>query len=69
LQRWILEQKPGDLLKLRIHREGKELTIEFRLGEIIETYHRVEEDSGASEKARRIRESLLRGGTVAIAVP
>lgn len=68
LQRWILEQKPGDLLKLRIHREGKELTIEFRLGEIIETYYQVAEDSDASEKAHRLREGLLRGETAAIAV-
>lgn len=68
-QRWILEQKPRDSLKLRIRREEKELTIEFRLGEIIETFYRVDEDSGASEKARHIRESLLRGETAAIAVP
>lgn len=68
LQRWILEQKPGDSLKLRIHREGKELTIEFRLGEIIETYYQVAEDSGASEKAHHLREGLLRGETAAIAV-
>jgi predicted metalloprotease with PDZ domain len=67
-QRWVLEQKPRDLLKLRIRREDKELAIEFRLGEVIETYYRVLEDSGASEKARRIREGLLRGETTAIAV-
>jgi predicted metalloprotease with PDZ domain len=64
-QRWVLEQKPGDSLKLRIRREEKELTIEFRLGEIIETYYQVAEDTRANEKARRIREGLLRGETTA----
>lgn len=67
-QRWVLEQKPGDLLKLRIRREDKELMIEFRLGDLIETRYHVAEDSGASERARRIREGLLRGETTAIAV-
>jgi predicted metalloprotease with PDZ domain len=66
-QRWVVEQKPGDPLKLRIRREEKELTIEFRLGEIIETYCRVAEDARANEKARRIREGLLRGETTPIA--
>ena len=66
-QRWVLEQKPGDQLKLKIRREDKELTIEFRLGETIETYYQVAEDSRAGEKARRIREGLLRGETAAVA--
>jgi predicted metalloprotease with PDZ domain len=67
-QRWVLEQKPGDSLKLQIRREEKELTIEFRLGEIIETYYQVGEDARANEKARRIREGLLRGETATVSV-
>jgi predicted metalloprotease with PDZ domain len=67
-QRWVLEQKLGDSLKLRIRREEKEFTIEFRLGEIVEAYYQVAEDARANEKARRIREGLLRGETAAIAV-
>ncbi|HEX4544525.1 MAG TPA: hypothetical protein VH114_15270, partial [Candidatus Acidoferrum sp.] len=67
-QRWVLEQKLGDSLKLRIRREEKEFTIEFRLGEIVEAYYQVAEDTRANEKARRIREGLLRGETAAIAV-
>jgi predicted metalloprotease with PDZ domain len=66
-QRWVLEQKPGDVLKLRIRREEKELSIEFRLGEISETYYQVAEDARANEKARRIREGFLRGETTVIA--
>ena len=62
-QRWVTEQRPGDLLKLRIRRDEKESTIEFRLGEIKETFYQVTENSHASEKARRIREGLLRGET------
>jgi predicted metalloprotease with PDZ domain len=67
-QRWVLEQKPGDSLKLRIRREEKELTIEFRLGETVETYYQVGEDARANEKARRIREGLLRGETATVSV-
>jgi predicted metalloprotease with PDZ domain len=66
-QRWVLEQKPGDVLKLRIRREEKELSVEFRLGEINETYYQVAEDARANEKARRIREGFLRGETTVIA--
>jgi hypothetical protein len=63
----VMEQKPGDLLGLRIRREDKELSVELRLGEIKETAYEVSEDSNASEKARRIREGWLRGETSAAA--
>jgi predicted metalloprotease with PDZ domain len=65
--RWAMEQNPGDLLALRIRREDKELPVEFRLGEMKETVYDVLEDSHATEKARRIREGLLRGETSAAA--
>jgi len=63
--RWGMEQNPGDLLALRIRREDKEFSMEFRLGEIKETAFEVSDDSHATEKARRIREGLLRGETSA----
>lgn len=63
--RWVMDQNPGDSLKLRIRREDKELSLEFRLGEIKETAYDVLEDSHAPDKARRIREGLLRGETAA----
>jgi predicted metalloprotease with PDZ domain len=66
--RWLQEQKPGDLLKLRVRREDKEMTIEFRLSEIKETVYLVGEDAHASEKARHIREGMLRGETSTVAV-
>ena len=65
--RWVMEQNPGDLLALRIRRDDKELSIELRLGEIKETAYDVAEDSHATEKARRIREGLVRGETSAAA--
>jgi len=63
LERWVSGQKPGDSLKLRIRRDEKEISLEFRLGEIKETVYVVLEDSRATEKARNIREGLLRGET------
>lgn len=65
--RWVMEQKAGDLLTLHIRREDKELTLELHLGEIKETAYEVQEDSHAGDKARRIREGLLRGQTSAAA--
>jgi predicted metalloprotease with PDZ domain len=68
VDRWLQEQKPGDSLKLRVRRDEKEMTMEFRLGETKETLYQVIEDSRASEKARHIREGMLRGETSAAAV-
>jgi hypothetical protein len=50
-------------LKLRVRREEKEITVEFRLGEIKEIFYGVTEDPHASEKARDIRDGLLHGVT------
>jgi predicted metalloprotease with PDZ domain len=61
--RWVNEQKPGDVLRLRIRRDEKEISLEFTLGEAKETSYDVFEDPQASEKARSIREGLLRGET------
>lgn len=63
VERWVQEQKAGDLLKLRVRRKEKEISIEFRLGEIRETLYQVIEESHAGEKARHIREGMLRGET------
>jgi predicted metalloprotease with PDZ domain len=66
LERWVSGQKPGELLKLRIRRDEKQVSLEFRLGEIKETVYVVLEDAHATEKARNIREGLLRGETAAV---
>jgi len=65
VDRWLREQKVGDLLKLRVRREDKELNIEFRLGEFKETFYEVIEASHPSEKARHIRDGILHGATSA----
>jgi len=68
VDRWLQEQKAGDSLKLRIRRDDKEISLEFRLGEVKENLYQVVEDPHASEKARHIREGMLRGETSAAAV-
>jgi predicted metalloprotease with PDZ domain len=62
-ERWLREQKAGDILKLRVRREEKEMSLEFRLGEIQETIYVVTEDARASENAQHIRDGLLHGVT------
>jgi len=68
LERWLQEQKAGDLLKLRARREDREISLEFRLGENKETVYEVIEISPTSERARHIREGMLRGETSAVAI-
>jgi predicted metalloprotease with PDZ domain len=63
LETWLYSQKKSSTLRLGIRRDDKNLTLEFRLGEVTETLYRPVEDSQAGEKARRIREGLLRGVT------
>jgi predicted metalloprotease with PDZ domain len=60
---WLPHHKAGEMLHLRVNREGSELEIDFRLGEITETYYDVVEDSHAGEKARQLREGWLHGAT------
>lgn len=69
LGRWIRERQPGEILKLRIRRDEKEQTLQFKMGETTELIYQVKEDAHAGEKARRIREGLLRGLTQQTTVP
>jgi predicted metalloprotease with PDZ domain len=63
LGRWVRERQPGETVKVRIRREEKEQTLQFKLGEEKQVLYQVAEDSHAGEKARRIREGLLHGVT------
>jgi predicted metalloprotease with PDZ domain len=63
LERWLYAQRKGTAVRLAIRREEKNITVEFRLGEVSETLFRVSEDPRANDKARRIRDGLLRGVT------
>ena len=67
LERWVYEQKPGNLLRLRVKREEKEIQLEFRLSGSKEILYQVTEDAHASEKARHIRDGILHGTTQPVA--
>jgi predicted metalloprotease with PDZ domain len=61
--RWAAQQKPGDVLRLRIRRAEKEESIEIHLGELHEKFFQVAEKSNADDRARRLRDGLLHGTT------
>ena len=63
LGRWVRERQPGEIVKVRIRRDEKEQTLQFKLGEEKEVLYQVSEDSHAGEKAKRIREGLIHGIT------
>jgi len=63
LERWVRERQPGEIVKVRIRREEKEQSLQFKLGEEKEVLYQVSEDSHAGEKAKHIREGLLHGVT------
>ena len=62
-ERWAAQQKPGDVLRLRIRRAEKEETVEIRLGELHEKFFQVAEMAGADARARRLRDGIFRGTT------
>jgi predicted metalloprotease with PDZ domain len=62
-ERWAAQQKPGDVLRLRIRRAEKEETVELHLGELREKFFQVAEMSKADDRARRLRDGLLHGTT------
>ena len=66
-ERWLSRQKPGDILHLRVRRDDKEQNVDLRLGERHETFYQVAESANAGERARRIREGILRGSTDPVA--
>jgi predicted metalloprotease with PDZ domain len=68
LGRWVRERQTGETVKVRIRREERERTLEFKLGDEKELLYQVAEDPHAGEKARRIREGLLHGVTQAVTV-
>ena len=62
-ERWAAQQKPGDILRLRVRRAEKEESVEIRLGELHEKFFQVAEMPGADARARRLRDGILRGTT------
>lgn len=66
LGRWVRDRQAGETVKVRVRRDEKELTLEFKLGEAWEVAYEISEDAHANEKARRIREGLLHGTNQAV---
>ncbi len=62
-ERWVYSQKPGSLVHVRVQRDDREMSIDFRIDEATETFYQVVEDSHAGAKAKHIREGILRGTT------
>jgi predicted metalloprotease with PDZ domain len=62
-ERWVYSQKAGNEVHLRVRRDDREMSIDFRMGEATETFYQVVEDSHPGVKAKRIREGILRGTT------
>jgi predicted metalloprotease with PDZ domain len=62
-EHWAYGQKKGALLRLGVRRDGKNISIELRVGEVVETAYRVVEDGHAGERAKYIRDGLLHGVT------
>jgi predicted metalloprotease with PDZ domain len=63
IEGWAYGQKKGNSLRLGVRRDEKNISIELRVGEVVEIAYRVAEDARAGEKAKHIREGLLRGVT------
>ncbi len=63
VERWVYSQKAGSAVHLRIRRDDREISIDFRIDEATETFYQVVEDSHSGAKAKRIREGILRGTT------
>lgn len=63
LERWLRQHRPSETIRVRVRRGERELNLEFPLDAESETQWNVSDLSSAGEKARRIREGLLRGVT------
>ena len=62
-ERWAYSQRAGSVVHVKVRRDDREMSIDFRIDEATETFYEVVEDSHAGAKAKRIREGILRGTT------
>jgi predicted metalloprotease with PDZ domain len=62
-ERWVYSQKAGGVVRTRVRRDDREMSIDFRIDDASETFYQVVEDTHAGAKAKRIREGLLHGTT------
>ncbi|MHB8525567.1 MAG: M61 family metallopeptidase [Candidatus Acidiferrales bacterium] len=62
-QRWLMQHSPGDKVKVRIGRDGREREVSLTLGKkMVQTYS-ISKIAGASAKQKRIRDGILTGTT------
>jgi predicted metalloprotease with PDZ domain len=62
-ERWVYSQKAGSVVRVRVRRDDREVSIDFRIDEATETFYQVVENSHAGAKAKRIRDGILHGTT------
>jgi predicted metalloprotease with PDZ domain len=61
LRGWVRQRSPGEMVKLRVQRDDKEMEISFGLGSNEVKKYSISEISHVTEKQKRIREGWLRG--------
>lgn len=61
LSGWVRQHAPGEIIKLRVHREGKVLDLSFTLGSNETKKYSISEVAHATDTQKRIREGWLRG--------
>jgi len=61
LSGWVRQHAPGEIVKLRVHRDGKVLDLSFALGSNETKKYSISEVAHATDTQKRIREGWLRG--------
>jgi predicted metalloprotease with PDZ domain len=67
--RWLRGRSPGETVRVRIRRDGRESELAFALGQEAAQIYAVEEMPGPSERQLRIRNGLFQGITDRPAAP
>jgi S1-C subfamily serine protease len=63
LERWVHGRAPGDTVRVRFRRDGREGEVAFALGRQSAQVYSVEENPRPSERQLRIRNGLYQGTT------
>jgi predicted metalloprotease with PDZ domain len=58
---WVRQHSPREIVKLRVHRDGRELDLSFALGSNETKKYSISELAHVSDRQRQIREGWLRG--------
>ena len=61
--RWLRDHQPGERINVKIQRGGEERELSFPLGRQSDAVYQITEMSSPTERQKRIREGILRGGT------